>query len=282
MLYMDDITELAIEPSLSVNMKTSKDYRLLTPQEYQAKQKESPYVYTLEDDSHEQQLTYIGFHHSFDPQNPDFKVIEDEWERFKGKTEGKRRIAFIEGGTRDGRGSRDEAIVSDGEAGLVTWLGKQDSIEVYSPEPPEDEEKNMLNKKYGKNLVDLYDFCRSADQYNRLLPGKRKEMSFREYALRNSSEDNYDSVVNDYKSITGRDFSLEDTDYIHELTNPHPLPESKSTVINQIARDSGDFRDQWILSEIDMHWGEGDSMFIVYGSRHALAQEAAVREITQQ
>lgn len=279
---MDDITELAIEPNISVNMKTSKDYGLLTPQEYQAKQKEAPYIYRLEDDSQERQLTYIGFHHSFDPQNPDFKVIEDEWGKFKNRTEGKKRIAFIEGGIRDDRDSRDGAIISNGEAGLVTWLGKQDVIEVYSPEPPEDEEKDMLNKKYGKNLVDLYDFCRSADQYNRFLPEKKKVISFREYALRNSSEDNYDSIVNDYKSITGRDFSLENTDYIHELTNPYPSPESKSTVINQIARDSSDFRDQWILSGIDRHWGEGDSIFIVYGSKHALAQEVAVREITKQ
>src|SRR5437763_16840030 len=76
-------------------------------------------------------LLYLGAaRHSVDPSDPEFFEFENAWNDFKPT------IAFYEGGTQDRvPASRDEAITSEGEPGLVMFLAARDKTAAVSLQP---------------------------------------------------------------------------------------------------------------------------------------------------
>jgi len=82
-----------------------------------------------------------------------------------------------------------------------------------------------------------------------------------------------------HKKIFDATFKKDDKDFFYNAINPT----TNKSVINEISRfeDSG-FRDHYILSEIEKYWHKGLSLFVIYGTSHAVMHEVAIRDMVQQ
>src|SRR6478672_1266746 len=79
--------------------------------------------------------TYIGARHSNDPSDPQVNLITRFWSSFLESTVPHARVALIEGGKRPVATSAEQALVANGEAGLVMYLAAAAAVRVDSPEP---------------------------------------------------------------------------------------------------------------------------------------------------
>jgi hypothetical protein len=79
-----------------------------------------PYISRI--DSRRGALLYFGAAHSFSPGDVHHTRLEDEWAAFAPD------IAFSEGGQPPIASSRDEAVKTAGEAGLVRFLAARDNV----------------------------------------------------------------------------------------------------------------------------------------------------------
>lgn len=259
-----------------------KKYNLLSFKEYSKKKHTTPYFYSINRGG--QFLFYVGFHHSNDPKNPDFKILKKYWQEFLKKTKSGNCLVLNEGGTRKLENSEKKAIKIGGAASLVTFWASKAGIETLSPEPTKEIELKHLLKKFTKEEIIYFYFIRRVSQYHRLLVKPKFEEYLGEFLKREKKETkwkNFDfSLEHIYKihrKIFGFDFNPKDKQFAVEQSNP-TIFKSK---INDVARETTITRDNWIIGEIEKFWEEGKSLFIVYGSSHAIMQEPAIKVFLQ-
>ena len=113
------------------------DSKLLLPREQYKEEMlrrgRSPYM--LEIKKGDQALFYFGANHSRDPDNHQYPILRDYWQKFLLETEGQDRIVLVEGILRI-VGTREERSIKDGSEGnLVTMWARDLSILVACPEP---------------------------------------------------------------------------------------------------------------------------------------------------
>jgi hypothetical protein len=71
-------------------------------------------------------------------------------------------------------------------------------------------------------------------------------------------------------------FESRDKDFLSSILDPR----LETSIINKIsAFDDSGLRDNYILDEIDKYWKKGLSIFIIYGSSHAVMQEPVLRSL---
>lgn len=245
--------------------------------EAQNKWGKSPIMMEIENDR--QSLLYFGANHSLDPKNHQYPILKEYWEGFLKKTKDRERIILIEGGLRPLAIDEDSAV-KNAEAGYITFISKSSNTPISSPDINEDELSKILpdlNKEefllyWFLVLVDTYQrFADPKPDFNKYFDNWCKYQQGKE--MWKGIEISFDHLINQYKNIIGKDFSVEESQNIH--TNPNIT----STIINEIARRSSDARDENIVQEILKYWNEGKSIFIVFGNGHLIIQEPALRKI---
>jgi hypothetical protein len=75
-----------------------------------------------------------------------------------------------------------------------------------------------------------------------------------------------------HKELFSRPLSWDDARWVYDITTPA----SQDYVTNELARRSGELRDEHILRQIKKYWQEGRSPFLVFGSAHAITLEPAL------
>ncbi len=262
---------------------TQEQPALMSEQEYKEKKRELPYPITIESNS--ASLYYFGEAHSFDPEDEQWEKDKEFWQKFLEKTEGKSRVAFVEGGTRRLWSSETESIEKDGGMGLITWLAHEAGIEIHSPEPDEAEERAELEKQFSRDEIQYYYFARMAHQWARIVAQKPDIAEYLEKALKS---DEKHSGWNDFdfslkhmeeihRQLFGTPFDPTATDFWRSIVNPVTGP----SVINKVARACSRVRDEHIVQEIIERMEGGTSIFSEYGATHVIMQEPLLRALLE-
>lgn len=250
--------------------KMSEKYDELNKRKYKY-----PYFYKIKNEK--QALYFVGFQHSNNFSSPDFKRLKPIWADFLDE-KNKSKIVLVEGGNWPLKKTDEEAIKSGGEAGLLTLWAHQNKIDYCSPEPDEMKEITSLLKKFSKDEIMYYYFARLVDQWHR----RGKIVPLKTYI-----EDKY---MTGYKKITNWkdfDFTFENFIKIHNEIHDHAFDsenkecfyDDSNPIFSKIAEVSSLFRDKYIVNEIFKNWEKGLSIFVIYGSGHAIGQEYALREL---
>ncbi len=255
----------------------------MTAEEYKKTYKQFPYKFSIS--GKENDLFYFGEKHIFNPEDPQWDQLREFWKEFLSKTEGKKRIAVIEGGIRKVLPISENAAIESGSgAGLITLWSHLESIEIVSHEPRESEERLALEKEFSRDEIQYYYFARIAYQWNHLSSDTRQP--FRKYmevylnqdARRSDWADydfSFDHMLEIQKNLFDEDFCEGDTQFWSTITNPYMLVSR----INKVSRRSSEIRDEYIVREIVKKMNEGYSVFVNFGGSHAVVQEPYLKEL---
>ncbi len=254
---------------------------LMTHEEYEKTQHETPYTYVIR--SGTAVLYFFGERHSFNPDDEQWVKVRVFWNSFIAETEGKKRIFFIEGGVRKNEEDEIKAILEQGGLGLVTYLAHKDNVEIYSPEPDASLERIELEKGFSKEEIQYYYFARVAYQWGKIPDPKPDFESYiGKYLKRDKDESNWnvfdfslEAMKKIHTAIFGTVFDEHDNDFLYSIINPI----DQNTVINKVSRRSGEIRDMHIAEEIRKYMKNGYSIYAQFGAHHAVVEEPLLKEI---
>ncbi len=242
----------------------------------------APYTYSLEREG--RRIDYFGAEHTRDSAHPQMRELKKSWEDFLSATNNHKRIVFVEGSIREPQATEEESIRSaGGEGGLISFLARQQGIDLHCPEPSSADEAVELLKRFSKEYIAYYYFARAIDQWHRSFKAEVPFMKYIEGHLRQDKNelhwDDFDFSLDHMKQIHrkvfGVDFDEMDANLFYDSSNPARI----SNPISEVARASNDVRNGFILDEIEKYWNDGFSIFIVYGSGHAVVHEPALRKL---
>jgi len=115
---------------------------LLSWEEYNQKEFDVPYVFKKEKGG--RSITYIGVRHSFNPDDEQFEVIQNEFDEFQ-KLDGDK-IVMIEGGVNwQTLETKEETIKRYGEPAFVKSLTIEAGLEYISPEPTKERTHSVFH-----------------------------------------------------------------------------------------------------------------------------------------
>jgi len=250
-----------------------KDF-LLSWEEYNQKEFDVPYVFKKEKDN--KLVTYIGVRHSFNPDDKQFKTIEDEFNNFKDLKGNK--VVMIEGGDKwQTLETNSETIRRYGEPAFIKKLAIENGFEFVSPEPTKEEMNDFIKDKFSEEEIVYYKVAQQSLHYKNM-QNKPNEEEFLQRRIDNDIKqfiDKYktpDDIRALHKKLFGTDFDLNDRNFFYEIANPAMF----RSRFNELAREKDILRDSKIVESIINYWNKGYSIFVVYGSGHIIIQEPAL------
>lgn len=257
---------------------------LLTFEEYVKTKHPTPYFYTI-NKSDKQFLYYFGATHSFESTHPQFEILEKKWRDFTNKTAKRKRnrillVEYLIDEFNDNRQS--DIILKYGEAGFAIHLAKKDKINFKCPEPPIKYQIKELLKSYDVKKVVYFYFIRNLGQWYKL----KLRPKFERYAglvLQNLRHElgwlNFDFSLTNIKKTHRIIFKKKLKEKYEEIIKEAASPVKYNSIINEIARTNSMYRNRYIVKEIKKLWNDGKSIFIVYGSTHAVIQRKELEKL---
>jgi hypothetical protein len=248
---------------------------------------ERKYVYEL--NVGKKKLCYFGSDHSNDPDDTLFVDIKNTFERVNPD------LVMIEGWgsinnqkeraiDRFGKISEGEAK-EKGEPHFVLKLAIEAGVDFESPEPPlKAEVTYLIEQGFSHKDIFFYYLYRQVHQYQRehgqklsvedcLCDLKLEQSQFMQASGLDEVE------VDNYFSRFMSELDINDTQKYGDLADPIPWPEKEQTVYNEISSGSSQFRDEYIYERIVSCLDTHDSVFVVYGSAHAVKLEPALKAL---
>lgn len=255
-------------------------FLLLSWDEYNNKEFEVPYIYSIRTEN--QVLMYFGANHTNLSSHSQYERLDRVWQEFLDHSSEKK-VAIGEGkNPRPIKASKEEAITEYGEQGYLRFLAKNAGIEVRYPDPAEPIIWNDLLSKYSKDELFLHDMMQFAHQWkrdNKQIPFEQYIESYLQYYRTNTNWNGYDFSFSYVKEISpgliGEEFNVHSQELFYQLTNPSIF----KTRFNELGRDIDVYRDTAAVKGILDLWREGFSIFVVFGSGHAVIQERALRQL---
>ncbi|KQC02285.1 hypothetical protein [Pedobacter sp. Hv1] len=241
----------------------------------------NPYVLTFKNGKKE--IIFCGVNHLTDDSdisNPMFAGIEQQF--FASKPE----VCVNEGGDLSKKvyASKKEALLQDGEIGLVKILADSLKIKTVNGDIQDSLEFKSLLKQYTKGEFLAYivterlmwglkgaritDSVAMAEKFD----GFIKNYIMKKGAVQLSKEEQTLAFYKaNYEKLLNRPFALETL----APTNPFD-PKGK---FQQIGRKSKEIRDQYLLQTIDQLLDKQDKVFVVFGGWHLLTCEPGLKAI---
>lgn len=257
-----------------------KKKKILSYKKYRALNHPAPYIFQIQKDG--QHLFYFGAKHSFDPRDPQYKKITAYWNAFIRATRKNHCTVLIEGGNRKILKTKEQAIRDGGEMSYLAYLASKKGVETFSPEPSAKYRYKKLLKKFSRKEIAYYDFALACHQWNRY----KDKPDFEKYVNRFLKSDekssgwkNFDfslkNMIRIHRGLFGKKFNENDKLFFREILDPL----GKKSVINRISLfEESEIRDDYIAREIERLWRKGKNLFIIYGTSHAVRQEAVIRD----
>jgi hypothetical protein len=247
----------------------TSEQSILSYKQYATIRHRNPYI--LEFKSGFGLLLFYGAEHTVDPRSPEIADIESRWAGFKPT------VAYNEGGNPPTIEDVSDAIQQYGEPGLVRFLAGRDRVPVATFEPPFDEEVAYLLRNYTPQQVKVFYALRQVAEER-----SRKASS--------SLEARISDWLSDYLPAHGlrnapnniSEFNVACKSLFPELGDWHQVPvewfgpAKSGHFTNEIANDSGMFRDKHIFRVLVERVKRGDRVFAVIGSSHVVVQEPAL------
>lgn len=254
---------------------------LLSLGEVARKSYTTPYIYEI--NNNDQTLFYFGSKHTRDPKDPQFKLLSGYLTSFLKNHSREKTVIFLEGQTpKILPETLDKTIAKFGESGAVAFWSKQNDVTYIRPEPSLGYEVSELLKEFSREEIYYYYIARAIAQWHRLsLKGEFSKyiIPYTERYQKNLAWEGFDfsfeNIKKIHQKIFEKNFNSDDANFFKIVSNPTGTP----TKINQVASSSSTIRNYYILDQIEDYWQKGFSIFIVYGSGHAIAQEPVIRSL---
>ena len=268
---------------------------IMSAVEYRDKEHSTPYVFSIERDGVD--LLYYGSRHSKDPEDAQLEDIKERFDAFEpdlvlvesipnlsqkiaGKIDGIRTV------------SPADSVREMGEPGFTLKLAIDNEIAVDSPEPSEQEEVHELLKQgFSKEDVFAYYFFRQLSQHHSKIE-KEGVQEYFEGWIRIFKEriqwDNFEYSLEHAQAIAkriwGEEIQFDNPEYYVDKVDPIPWEdtEDEQTIVNEIARQSNQFRDIHMIAQLAEYFQKYKRVFIVFGASHAVMQEPALRKLLEQ
>ncbi len=274
-------------------MSASPENFILTSEQYRDtlfahSESERTYVFKIE--KGEKVLVYFGSAHTNDSEDPIFDEIKAQFDLLKPD------MVYIEG-WRSVNDNKDKAraffkdqsledLKTEGESHFALKLAIDAGIDFESPEPNFSEEINfLLEKGFSKKDIFYFYLYRDIDQYqrqnkNRNLDECKKYLE--PYINRFRIDSGWESTEIDlYVEEIFSELDIDSEEYNRQV-DPIPWEGKTQTAINEISRNSSNFRDKYIFERIKEGLKTHNRLFVVYGSAHAVKQEAALRVLIEE
>jgi hypothetical protein len=155
-----------------------------------------------------------------------------------------------------------------------------------SPEPDSSQEISyLIENGFSKKDIFFYYIYRVIDQYQR----QNKERSTdecQEYlkpyfeSFREDSGWDISELHNLEQEILA-ELDINDEERYHAQVDPIPWEGNPQTILNEVSRNSSEFRDRHIFERLAEGLRKYDRLFVVYGASHAVKQEPALRALLQ-
>lgn len=239
-------------------------------------------TYVLEIQQADQCMLFYGSCHATDVEHPEFQDMEERWQKFI--TKWPQPVALVEGNFDqapfDETVDAEEAIKAGGELEFLVHLARKDGIELASPEPDRAGEANEVAKSFDRSTVAFFYFIRQIGAWISMhkKPGIRAEATrllgiMKETYQWDDIDLSIEAMEAIHQQLFGKALPWDDGEWIDTIVTPA----TTDFVTNEIARTSGEVRDEHILDQIIGYWKAGKSPFIVFGSAHAIRLEPALR-----
>jgi hypothetical protein len=254
---------------------------LMSYEKYSKVRHETPYFYSLKSDN--QLLYYFGTNHSQDPNNPQYNLLMEKWNKFASESNGMKTAVIIESfeiSTQED--SIEKSIRRYGERGTGAYLASQNKSLLVFGEPGAKKVVAHLLKKYSKEEVLLFFESIAINFWYK----NKSEKSLQEFL--SSHTDKYrrllnwpdliistDLIKDIYKKIFNQELDINDEKIFSRITSPV----GTGSRINELSRSQSMYRNEYILNQIEKYWDEGYDIFIIYGAGHAVMQEPAIRSL---
>jgi len=225
------------------------------------------------------QLYYFGSYHSKDPQHSQNAKIEKIFKKFRPT------IVFYEGTARSVAATREEAIRSGAEAGLVRFLAAQAKIPFITMDPARKDEVAFLLKRFRPIEVKLFEVLQIVSEW-------REHDHFDE----NEIKTRISSLLENMYKVPGMETVVRtpeelDTAYHEHWSEPPnwwqapakwfaPNADRVATgrmFTNEIAVMQSEFRDVNMYRVLAEAVRRGERVFAVVGRNHIPMQEPALR-----
>lgn len=232
-----------------------------------------PYILRYAENGH--MLSFFGSVHTGDLASPQWPVLEAEWQKFT-ENPNEKKVVFYEGNRTVDEGlSEEEVIRRYGESGLVFQKAKAAGIYSESPEPDRLAEVEHLKTKFEMPQIMTYYFGRQMHQWFR--QDREHVQDWRAYAqdfIQHWQDYGVDleKALDWFRQTTGKEFDAEDEETLYAVSDPYQSP---------VSAESGQYRDEYLLSKISEKWHEGNDIFVIYGSGHAIRLEPALEALIE-
>ena len=85
----------------------------------------------------------------------------------------------------------------------------------------------------------------------------------------------FDLINEIYCKLFNKKLDINDENIFSELTSPTVI----KSRINELSRSQSQFRNEYILGQVEKCWNDGYNIFIIYGAGHAVMQELAIKSL---
>ncbi len=246
---------------------------------------ERSYVYTIEVAG--KAVLFFGASHTNDPEDEQFADLKDYFDKFKPD------IVLVEGksGIEQKANKIQQTLkVSDisytktkGEGTYALKLAVDQNVDFGSPEPNFLDEISMQEERYARKDIFSYYIYRMIDQYLRT-KSTYSVTECKEYLQPQvdwftlGCKWPSDEVEKYFEDII-QSLDLTNPLLYKEAVTPVPFTGKSWSIINEISNTSSQYRDIYLLRELNKILDNYNRVMVVYGSAHAVRLESALKSM---
>ena len=216
-------------------------------------------------------LTIVGVEHSFDAHGTTTGLIWSEW------NETKPTVAFFEG-TGWAMGANQTTVGSFGEPAYVRFLAFASRVPVASVEPDLVHEIGHLQKSWSDSEIKVFYTLRWIAERNHSDSGAPSDEEISEFlqswfppiGTLSREPSSTQALEQELSTLLPSSASW------RQASPDCVEPTLNSSFLNQIARDSGRFRDAYILRTVLKEVADGERVFLAIGFKHVHMLEPAL------
>lgn len=254
---------------LATTLVSAPEQKILTYKQYASMVHKSPYI--LQFNVGSGALLFYGAEHTGNPKNPQIADIERRWKEYHPT------VAYNEGGDPPTLDDAEAAVRQYAEPGFLRFLAGRDHVPVATFEPSFDDEVTFALKMYSPQQVKVFYALRQVTE-SRVATGST------------SLDDRIKDWLSDYLPDHGlknqpntiEEFAATCKTLFPDLIDWHKVsedwfdPTQSGRYTNELANDTGVFRDKHIFRVLVDRARRGDRVFAVIGSSHVVVQEPAL------
>lgn len=255
---------------------------LLPWDEFNKTEHPQPYIYKIEADG--KNLVYFGAQHSLDPGHRQNELICKEWENFIAKSAPGKRMVVAEAYAGGPFIDTVHAVMERGESGLISYLAGKENMEVVVPGLGKQEQMRACEKYFERDMILYHHALQVALQRNRMMKKPPFDQFIEKFLTRDKEgtgwsdvDFTFEHVKAVHERLFGTPFNEDDKEFFSKMTDPS----QSHGITNEISRRQNDMREIVIVETILRMWDEGNSVFVVMGSGHAVIEEPALRALLQ-